>query len=99
MLVGTLALPIKDIAAVAGILFLAVFVLVCATVIRLRQRWPDRPRPFRVALVPAVPLIGIVAGVLLSVALLRISWIAWLVSAAWMVAGGIVHRLSWRWRQ
>jgi len=99
MLIGTLALPIKDIAAVADILFLAVFVLVCATVIRLRQRWPDRSRPFRVALVPAVPLIGIVAGVLLSVALIRISLIAWLVSAAWMLAGGIVHRLSWRWRK
>jgi amino acid transporter len=97
MLIGTLVLPIKDLAAVADILFLAVFMLVCATVIRLRRRWPDRLRPFRVVLVPGIPLIGIVAGGLLSIALFRISLIAWLVSAAWMVAGGIVHRLSWRW--
>jgi amino acid transporter len=61
MLIATVTLPIKDMAAAADIMFLSVFVLVCATVIRLRQLWPDRPRPFRVALVPAVPLIGIVA--------------------------------------
>jgi amino acid transporter len=93
MLVATLTLPIKDIAAAADIMFLLVFVLVCATVIRLRKRWPDRPRPFRVALVPLLPITGILAGLILSVALLRISLIAWLTAIIWMVFGFVVHRL------
>jgi amino acid transporter len=96
MLVATLTLPIKDIAAAADIMFLLVFVLVCATVIRLRQRWPDRHRPFRVALVPAVPMIGILAGLILSVSLLRISLIAWLTAGVWMVLGIGLHKLIQR---
>jgi amino acid transporter len=94
MLIATLTLPIKDIAAAADIMFLLVFMLVCATVIRLRRLWPDRPRPFRVALVPIVPMIGIMAGLILSIGLLRISVVAWLTAGGWMLFGLIVHRLK-----
>jgi amino acid transporter len=93
MLIATLTLPIKDIAAAADIMFLLVFVIVCATVIRLRARWPDRPRPFRVALVPALPIIGILAGLILSVALLRISLLAWLTAGIWILLGLGLHKL------
>jgi amino acid transporter len=96
ILIATVTLPIKDMAAAADIMFLLVFVLVCATVIRLRHRWPDRHRPFRVALVPAVPLIGIVAGMILSIGLFHISLIAWLTSAAWMALGIVAYNLQVR---
>ncbi len=94
MLIATLTLPIKDIAAAADIIFLLVFVLVCATVIRLRRTWADHPRPFRVALVPALPIIGMFAGVILSVGLIRISLVAWITAAGWIAVGFIVHRLK-----
>jgi amino acid transporter len=94
MLVATLTLPIKDIAVVADIMFLLVFMLVCATVIRLRKLWPDKYRPFRVALVPILPIIGIIAGLILSVGLVRISVVAWLTAAGWMVFGFVVHKLK-----
>lgn len=96
MLIGTLVLPIKDIAAAADLMFLLVFVLVCATVIRLRRRWPDRDRPFRVAWVPGLPLVGILAGVTLSLGLLRISLVAWVTWAVWMGFGCFVHVVSRR---
>jgi APA family basic amino acid/polyamine antiporter len=92
MLVATLTLPIKDIAAAADITFLLVFVLVCASVIRLRKLWPDRERPFRVALVPLLPAIGILAGLVLSLGLIRISLLAWVISAAWLALGLLIHR-------
>lgn len=92
MLLFTLSLPIKDIAAAADIMFLLVFTLVCATVIRLRRRWPERKRPFRVVLSPYVPAIGMMAGIVLAAALFRISLVAWLTSGAWLIVGFIVHR-------
>jgi len=92
-LARTLSLASKDIAAAADSMFLLVFVLVCATVIRLRQRWPDQPRPFRVALAPAVPTLGMLAGLLLSAGLLHVSPIAWLTAGSWMLVGITLHKL------
>jgi APA family basic amino acid/polyamine antiporter len=94
MLIATLTMPIKDIAAAADISFLLVFVIVCASVIRLRKLWPDKLRPFRVALVPALPIIGILSGLVLSLVLLRISLLAWLTTVGWLLTGLVLHR--WR---
>jgi amino acid transporter len=90
MIVMTVSLPIKDIAASTNIMFLLVFVMVCATVIRLRNHWPDRERPFRVPLSPWLPIMGIIAGLVLSVWLLQVSLIAWLVALGWLALGGIM---------
>lgn len=90
MIVMTVVLPIKDIAASTNIMFLLVFVMVCTTVIRMRVIWPDRERPFRVPLSPWFPILGILSGLVLSVWLLRVSLIAWLVAFGWLVLGGAV---------
>jgi APA family basic amino acid/polyamine antiporter len=87
MLLVLLALPIRDIAAAADIMFLLVFSLVCATVIRLRKLWPNRERPFRVPLSPLLPGIGIAAGLTLSVGLFQLSVAAWVTAAAWLAIG------------
>jgi amino acid transporter len=93
MMLGNVLLPIRDIAAAADIMFLLVFVLVCATLIRLRGLWADRARPFRVPLVPWVPGVGIVAGLVLCVALFEVSRAAWITASGWLVLGAIVRRL------
>jgi APA family basic amino acid/polyamine antiporter len=95
MLITTLTMPIKDIAAAADITFLLVFVIVCACVIRLRNRWPEKHRPFRVAWVPVLPIIGILSGLVLSLGLLRLSLLAWLLTTAWLLTGLALHR----WKQ
>jgi APA family basic amino acid/polyamine antiporter len=94
MLIATLTMPIKDIAAAADITFLLVFIIVCASVIRLRKRWPEKHRPFRVAFVPLLPGIGILAGLLLSLALVKISLLAWLTTIAWLLTGLVLHKLK-----
>jgi amino acid transporter len=94
MLIATLTMPIKDIAAAADITFLLVFVIVCACVIRLRKRWPEKHRPFRVALVPVLPAIGILSGLVLSLGLLQISLLAWITAVVWLLIGLVLHR--WR---
>lgn len=91
MLIITIALPIKDIAASTNIMFLLVFVLVCVTLIRLRIQRPKRQRPFKVPFFPWLPAMAIIAGIGLSLWLLQISLIAWSVALTWMILGGITY--------
>jgi amino acid transporter len=91
MAIMTLALPIEDIAASTNIMFLLVFIMVCVTVIRLRNHWPDHERPFKVPLSPLLPGVGIIAGIILSVWLLRVSLVAWFVALVWMILGGVMY--------
>ena len=50
---------INEIVELTNIGTLFAFVLVCAGIIILRKRDPDRPRAFRTPLVPLVPILGI----------------------------------------
>jgi amino acid transporter len=99
MIAVTLGLPIRDIAAAADAMFLLVFSMVCATLIRLRYRWRDLERPFRVPLVPWIPLLGAAAGLTLCVGLAHLSTVAWEVAGAWLLIGLALrcwHRLQER---
>ena len=88
MAVVAVFLPIEDIAAGANIMFLLVFIMVCATVIRLRRLRPERTRPFVVPLSPWLPALGIITGLGLAFWLLKVSLIAWGVAAGWLLLGG-----------
>jgi len=90
MIIITIVLPIEDIAASTNIMFLLLFIIVCATVVRLRRLWPDRERLFRVPLSPWLPAMAIIAALVLSVWLLQISWLAWMVALSWLMLGGII---------
>ena len=99
MILVTLLLPIRDIAAATDIMFLLVFAMVCAAVIRLRTLWPDRARPFRVPLSPWLPSVGIAAGLLLSIGLIELSVLAWITAGSWLTLGLAVYALHhWRHR-
>jgi amino acid transporter len=91
MIVMTIFFPIKDVAASTNIMFLLVFVQVCATVIALRKKWPDRERPFRLPLSPFLPSVGIISGLGLSLALSHISLSAWGVAGGWIMLGAVVY--------
>jgi APA family basic amino acid/polyamine antiporter len=72
-------------------MFSLVFVQVCATVIALRKKWPDRERPFRLPLSPFLPSVGIISGLGLSLALSHISLSAWGVAGGWIMLGAVVY--------
>lgn len=84
---------VADIASAAdltniGTLF--AFVLVCAGVIVLRYKDPDRPRPFRCPGVPFVPLLGMASCLYLMISL---PWATWVRFAAWMGIGLAIYFL------
>ena len=64
------------------------FILVCAAVIILRRREPNRPRPFRTPLVPWVPLFGIAVCLYLMLNLPAATWIRF---GIWLLIGVVIY--------
>jgi len=91
MLLISLLLPIEDVAAAAGILFLLLFLQVNVVVMRLRLKLPDLERGFRVPLFPLIPILGIVLNALLAIYLFTFSPIAWYVAIGWIVVGLLAY--------
>lgn len=65
ILVFALALPLEDLAHFADTVLLLVLILVNAALIVHRRKFPDIERPFKVPLVPVLPLLGILANLYL----------------------------------
>jgi APA family basic amino acid/polyamine antiporter len=64
------------------------FIVVSAGVIALRRRQPDRPRGFRVPLVPLIPALSIVFCLLLMLGLPLETWVRFFV---WLVVGLTIY--------
>jgi APA family basic amino acid/polyamine antiporter len=79
---------IDEIVQLTNIGTLFAFVLVCIGILILRRREPDRPRKFRVPLVPWVPLLGIAMCVFLMSGLPRMTWIRFVL---WLVCGMVIY--------
>jgi amino acid transporter/nucleotide-binding universal stress UspA family protein len=85
------ALPIKDVASAADIMFLMLFAMVNLTVIRLRKLRPDLDRGYKVPLMPLMPILGITFQALLALSLFRLSPIAWFTTVLWIGAGLVFY--------
>jgi amino acid transporter/nucleotide-binding universal stress UspA family protein len=85
------ALPIETVASAANIMFLLLFMQVQVVLIVLRRKMPERPRGFRVPLVPVVPAIGILLQLFLAGYLFVYSPLAWVSAAAWIALGFVTY--------
>jgi len=65
IMVFSLLLPLEDLAHFADTLLLVALTFVNVALILHRRRYPDLERPFRVRLVPLVPILGVVANLYL----------------------------------
>jgi basic amino acid/polyamine antiporter, APA family len=79
---------IDTFAELSNIGTLFAFVLVSLGVIVLRARQPDRPRSFRVPLVPLFPLISIACCVVLMMGLPLLTWIRFFL---WLIIGFAIY--------
>ncbi len=69
------------------------FILVSAGVIVLRRRQPERPRGFRVPLVPFLPMVSIACCLVLMVSLPLETWLRFV---AWLIIGLMIYTLYGR---
>jgi APA family basic amino acid/polyamine antiporter len=81
-------LPINVLAQLTSIGTLLAFVIVSGGVWILRVRRPDLPRPFKVPLVPLVPILGM--GIPLFL-MLSLPFSTWLRLIVWLVIGMVIY--------
>jgi APA family basic amino acid/polyamine antiporter len=81
-------IPIGDAADMTNIGTLFAFVLVCLGVMILRYTRPDQPRPFRLPLMPLVPLLGMATCLGLMAFLPTLTWIRF---GVWTIIGIFVY--------
>jgi len=79
---------IDTLAELSNIGTLFAFILVSLGVIILRKKQPDRPRSFRVPLVPVVPLLSVGCCLILMMGLPLLTWIRFFV---WLIIGLIIY--------
>ena len=82
--------PVETLSRLTSVGTLLAFAIVCAGVLVLRVREPDRPRPFRVPLHPLVPVLGI-ATCLGMMAFLP--WQTWTRLGGWLALGLLIYVL------
>jgi APA family basic amino acid/polyamine antiporter len=89
-LVGVTAMftSIDEMVDLTNIGTLFAFILVCAGILILRRREPNRPRAFRTPFVPAVPLLGIGSCLVL---MLGLPWITWVRFGLWLLLGLAIY--------
>lgn len=80
--------PLAAVAELVNIGTLTAFAFVCASVIYLRWKQPDLPRPFRLPWNPVVPLVGIFLCIYLMLSLPVATWWRFLL---WMAIGIVVY--------
>jgi APA family basic amino acid/polyamine antiporter len=81
-------IPIGEAADMTNIGTFFAFVLVCIGVIVLRYTKPDHPRPFRLPLMPVVPILGTLACLGLMWQLPGLTWVRFVV---WTILGIIIY--------
>jgi APA family basic amino acid/polyamine antiporter len=89
----TAFLPIDALLHLTNIGTLFAFVVVCAAVLIMRRTNPDATRPFRCPFVPAVPILGIGACLVLMLSLPAANWYRLF---AWLALGLCIYFLYGR---
>jgi basic amino acid/polyamine antiporter, APA family len=84
---------IDTFAELSNIGTLFAFIVVSAGVIVLRKKQPERPRSFKVPLVPLVPLLSIGCCLLLMMGLPLVTWIRFIV---WLMIGLLIYMVFGR---
>ncbi|HKJ58327.1 MAG TPA: APC family permease [Halobacteriales archaeon] len=91
MLVAVLVVPIRTVGNLASLFTLLGFIIVNASVIKLRRDRPDMQRPYELPFYPYPPVLGIGLNLLLG---LFIDPVTWGLAIGWLGVG-VVAYLAW----
>lgn len=82
-----LTLPLFDVAAVASLLFILLFLQLNIAGINIHYRWPKTQWVYKIPLFPLTPVLAIIIYSLLALTMLKINFTAWLIIAIWLLLG------------
>jgi amino acid transporter/nucleotide-binding universal stress UspA family protein len=87
LIIIAITLPIADVAAAAGIMFLMLFSFANISLITLRRKMPYLQRGFVVPLVPLIPLIATGVNITVAIYLFLHSPVSWYIAIVWIEFG------------
>ncbi len=87
-------MPIEQVAMVADILILLLFVLVNWAAINMRKLRPDANREFVTPFFPWIPIAGIITQLFLAIAIFDIEPLSWYVAIGAIYVGLVIHYFS-----
>ena len=82
-------LPLLDVAALASLLFILLFLQLNIAGINIHYKWPDTQWSYKVPFFPILPLIAIAAYTLLAFTMLQVNLNAWIIVIFWTLLGFI----------
>jgi amino acid transporter/nucleotide-binding universal stress UspA family protein len=89
LLIGLMVifLPLLDVAALASLLFILLFLQLNLAGINIHYKWPDTVWGYKVPFFPLVPIIAVVLYSLLAFTMLQVNATAWIIVAFWILLG------------
>jgi amino acid transporter len=102
VMLASVVLPTQSAGNMSSLFFLLSFVVVNASVIKLRRERPDMNRPYELPYYPIPPVLGIVLNLILTGVLvrylLRTDVLALVLSVGWVLLGGAAYAVHTRLR-
>jgi len=94
IIVVAVALPTKDVASSASIMFLFLFFLVNICAIKIRRNMGDEMKyGYVMPFFPLPPIVALVCQGLLALWLVNMSWLAWVVAPLWILGGVVIYHV------
>jgi amino acid transporter/nucleotide-binding universal stress UspA family protein len=94
MAVMAYALPLKDIAVAAGVIFLLLFTQVNIAAITIRRIYGDKlSYGFKTPFFPIIPIVGIFLKIGLALYLLVTQPLSWGITVVWVAVGFMLYRM------
>ncbi len=82
-----LFLPLFDVASVASLLFILLFLQLNIAGINIHYKWPDTNWGYKIPFFPAPPILAIVIYIILAVVLIQVNLTALVIAAFWILLG------------
>jgi amino acid transporter len=94
MIIMSVILPLEQIALVAGVMFLFLFVQVNIAAITIRRLYGSKlDYGFKTPFFPLIPIVGIFAMIALAIYLLIYNPLSWLIAFIWVLVGFTVYKM------
>lgn len=80
-------LPLFDVAALASLLFILLFLQLNIAGIKIHYKWPDTQWGYKIPFFPVIPLAAALIYVALALIMLHVNLTAWVIAAFWVLLG------------